>query len=85
MAETERRSKPRKVEPKEDEETEPKGHGLVLLAYLVASVAVIEVMFVVASFLSAGKADNMVLYVLGATALVSAILFAAGKFIGRKK
>lgn len=87
MAETERRSKPRKIEPKKDEETEPKGHGLVLAAYLVGGIAILEIMLVIAGFLSQGpdKLDKTLLYAVVGTAAVSAILFTWGKLSGRQQ
>ena len=87
MAETERRSKPRKIEPKDDEDMEPKGHGLVLAAYLVGGIGILEIMLVIATFLAQGadKLDKTFLYVVLGTAFVSAVLFTWGKLSARKQ
>ncbi len=86
MAETERRSKPRKIEPKEDESKNPKGHGLVLLGYFVAAIAIVMLMFVIATFLAKPDSlDTTTLYLAGGTAVLAGILFTAGKLAGRKQ
>jgi len=84
MAEVERRSKPRKVEPKEDEETEPRGHGLLLAAYFFGMIGILEIMIMVAVFLSNPKTlDPMLYYAVGVTAAIAAGLFLWGKVRGR--
>ena len=84
MAEVERRSKPRKVEPKDDEETEPRGHGILLLGYFVGGVAILIGMVIVAGFLSGNQAPTAELIALGVTAVVAALLFVWGKLLQRQ-
>lgn len=79
MAQTERRSKPRKAQHA-DEKPEPKGQGLVLLAYLVGAIGIVVGMIIIAVFLSDQKNFDMtLLYALAGLAVVSAALFIWGK------
>ena len=84
MAERERRSKPRKDEPVEEEEEHYNWWHLGM--WLVGAIAVIEVMYLVSTFLSSSSgAEPWFYYTLAGTVLVTALFWLAGWLADRKK
>ena len=83
MAERERRSKPRELEPVEEEEESYNWWQLAM--YLVAAVGVIMVMGIVSMFLSGNDIPPWLYYGLVASALVAGIFWAVSWFTTRKR
>jgi len=84
MAERERRSKPRKMEPTEED---AKHNWWYLAMWLVGAVAVIEVMYLVSQFLSGGgdKIASWVYALLAVTVVVTVAFWFAGRMADRKQ
>jgi len=82
MANRERRSKPRKLEPVEEDETSYNWWQLGM--YLVGAVAVIVLMIIVSQFLSNGNAPSWLWLALVGTVILGALLWLGGFMANRR-
>jgi len=85
MAERERKSKPLKQEPVEEDEKRYNWWHLGM--WLVGMVAVVELMYLVSQFLSGGgdKIDAWFYYLLGGTTFVTLVFWFVGWMADRNK
>jgi hypothetical protein len=83
----ERKSQPRKPEVVVDEEAQKRRDRFRLGVLLIGGIAVVEVMGIVASFLSndAGGIPPWLYYSLGATVVLGAVVYLVGRFAAPAK
>lgn len=81
----ERKSQPRKSEVVVDEEARKRSDRFRLAVLLIGGVAVVELMGIVAGFLSNSGVPTWLYYALGGTVAVGAVVYLVGRFAAPAK